>query len=470
MKLACLAFASIVVLFAPGREVRAEPSVRPGDQKEAIARIVRSGLKSGKAHAMLTELCTRVGPRLSGSAGAEKAVAWAKKTMELCGLEKVRLESVMVPRWVRGPIEEASFNRPSGERIPLKICALGGSVATAVTGITARVLEVQSFAELRAAGEKARGKIIFFNRAFDRGLVDPFAAYMGVVEQRGAGANEAAKAGGVAALVRSMTARLDDAPHTGSMSYAPGLTQVPAAAVSTIGADRLSAELARDANLEVNLRLSCETLPDVSSSNVLGEIVGRERPGDVVVIGGHLDSWDLAQGAHDDGAGCVHSIEALRLLKELGLRPSRTIRAVMFMNEENGTRGARAYAAKQRPGETHIAAIESDSGGFLPLGFTIGARPAVFEAISKWADLFLPIEIDRFKRGGGGVDIGPLMAQGVPGLGLSVNHQRYFDFHHSANDTIDAVDGRELELGAIAMAIMSYMLAEEGLPQPGPAK
>jgi Zn-dependent M28 family amino/carboxypeptidase len=190
----------------------------------------------------------------------------------------------------------------------------------------------------------------------------------------------------------------------------------------------------------------------------------------VVVIGGHLDSWDLAQGAHDDGAGCVHSIEALRLLKQLGVRPRRTIRAVMFMNEENGTRGARAYAAEQRPGERHIAAIESDSGGFLPLGFTIGASPAVFEAISKWAQLFAPIGSDRFKHGGGGVDIGPLMAQGVPGLGLSVNHQRYFDFHHSANDTIDAVDDRELELGAVAMAIMSYMLAEEGLPEPGPRK
>jgi Zn-dependent M28 family amino/carboxypeptidase len=202
----------------------------------------------------------------------------------------------------------------------------------------------------------------------------------------------------------------------------------------------------------------------------LGEIVGREKPGDVVVIGGHLDSWDLAQGAQDDGAGCVHSIEALRLLKDLGLRPRRTIRAVMFMNEENGTRGARAYAAKQRFGERHIAAIDSDSGGFLPLGFGINAGTAVFEAISKWADLLAPIESDRFTHGGGGVDIGPLMAQGVPGLGLSVNHQRYFDFHHSANDTVDAVNDRELELGAVAMAVMSYLLAEEGVPEQPRAK
>jgi Zn-dependent M28 family amino/carboxypeptidase len=417
------------------------------------------------AHAMLTELCTKVGPRLSGSPGAAKAVDWAKRTMESCELERVRLEPVMVPHWERGPAEEASVILSSGSpRIPIRICALGGSVATQGEGITAGVLEVHSFAELRSAGEKARGKIIFFNRPFDRGLFDPFFAYMGAVEQRGAGAVEAAKAGGSAALVRSMTARLDDAPHTGSMSYAPGVTKVPVAAVSTVGADRLSAELARQPDLQVHLRLSCQTLPDAPSSNVLGELVGREHPGEVVAIGGHLDSWDLAQGAHDDGAGCIHAIEALRLLKELGLRPRRTIRAVMFMNEENGTRGAQAYAAEKRPGETHIAAIESDSGGFLPLGFGVNSSPAVFEAILKWAPLFSPIEADRIKKGGGGVDIGPLMAKGVPGLGLRVNHQRYFDFHHSGNDTIDAVNDRELELGAISMAIMSYLIAEEGLP------
>jgi Zn-dependent M28 family amino/carboxypeptidase len=190
----------------------------------------------------------------------------------------------------------------------------------------------------------------------------------------------------------------------------------------------------------------------------------------VIVIGGHLDSWDLGQGAHDDGAGCVHAIEALRLLKELGLRPRHTIRAVMFMNEENGTRGAQADAATKRPGEADIAAIESDSGGFLPPGFGVGGNPATCGSIARWAPLFAPIEADRFKKGGGGVDNGPLMAKGVPGLGLNVNHQRYFDFHHSDNDTIEAVNERELELGAFAMAIMSYLLAEEGLPAPTSAK
>jgi Zn-dependent M28 family amino/carboxypeptidase len=376
----------------------------------------------------------------------------------------------MVPRWVRGEAEEAKIlGRSGGAPIPLRVCALGGSVATPGEGLVGNVLEVHSFAELHAAGEQARGKFIFFNRPFDDSRFDPFFAYMGAVDQRAAGAAEAAKAGGIAALVRSMTSSLDDSPHTGGMGYAPGVAKVPVAALSTLAANRLSAELARDPGLQVRLRMSCQTLPDVPSSNVLGEIVGRERPGEVVVIGGHLDSWDLAQGAHDDGAGCVQSIEALRLLKELGLRPRRTIRAVMFMNEENGTRGAQAYAAEKRPGETHVAAIEADSGGFLPLGFGVSGSPEAFEAISRFAPLLAPIEADRIRKGGGGVDIGPLMAKGVPGLGLRVNHQRYFDFHHAETDTIAAVDDRELELGAIAMAIMSYAIAEEGLPTAPPS-
>jgi len=337
-------------------------------------------------------------------------------------------------------------------------------VGTPAAGITAEVLVVQSFEELRASGEKARGKIIFFNRAFDRSLFRPFAAYGGAVNQRAAGAVEAAKAGGVAALVRSMTAHRDDVPHTGGMHYADGIGRVPAAAISILGAERLVDALARDPHLKVELKLSCETLPDVPSSNVLGEIVGAERPSEVVVIGGHLDCWDKGQGAHDDGAGCVHAIEVLRLLKELGIRPKRTIRAVLFMNEENGTRGGEAYASATRPAETAVAAIESDSGGFMPRGFGVGGGPATFEAVAKWAPLLAPIEANRLVAGGHGVDIGPLIAKGIPGFGLNVDNQRYFDYHHSDNDTIETVNERELELGAIAMAIMSYMIAEEGLP------
>jgi carboxypeptidase Q len=464
----CQRFATIslaILLVATASVTRAQ-SVDPAKRTEVtFDRLIKSGLTSRRAHAMLTELCTKVGPRLSGSPGAEKAVTWAKTTMEGVGLERVRLEPVMVPHWVRGAAEEVSYSRSTDPaRVPLRACALGGSVGTPAEGVSGKVLEVHSFDELHAAGDKAKGKIIFFNRPFDSSHFDPAAAYVGAVGQRGSGAVEAARAGGIAALVRSMTSRIDNSPHTGSMGYASGVTKVPAAALSTIAANRLSALLTRDPNLEVHMKMSCQTLPDVLSHNVIGELTGREIPGEVVVIGGHLDSWDLAQGAHDDGAGCVQSIEALRVLKEMGLRPKRTIRAVMFMNEENGARGADAYAAANRPGETHIAAIESDAGGFLPLGFGVSASPAVFEKISRFAPKLEPILADRITKGGHGTDIAPLMARGVPGLELAVSHQRYFDFHHSTNDTIEQVDDRELELGAIAMAVMAYMIAEEGLP------
>jgi hypothetical protein len=458
-----LPLVAILLTCAAAARAQAPSSVQADDH--AFERLIKAGLTARQAHVMLTELCTTVGPRLSGSPGAEKAVAWAQKTMKASGLDRIRLEPVMVPHWVRGGPEEVTLlGTAPATKIPLRACALGGSVGTSVEGITGKVLEVHSFEELHAAGAKAQGKIIFFNRPFDSSHFDPANAYVGAVNQRGSGAAEAARAGGIAALVRSMTARIDDAPHTGSMGYGGAATKVPAAAISTIAANRLSAELKRDPELQVQIKMSCETLPDVLSHNVTGELVGTELPGEIVVIGGHLDSWDLAQGAHDDGAGCVQSIEALRLLKQLGLRPKRTIRAVMFMNEENGARGAEVYASTKRPGETHIAAIESDAGGFLPHGFGVSANPATFEAISRFAPKLTAIQADRITRGGHGTDIAPLMAQGVPGLELAVNHQRYFDFHHSPNDTIDAVNDRELELGAIAMAIMSYLIAEEGLP------
>lgn len=428
--------------------------------------LVKEGLAHGQAHAMLTELCTKVGHRLSGSDGAKNAVIWAEKTMRKEGFDRVRLEPVQVPHWVRGKFESASFqlSAANSKSFPLAVCALGGSIRTPPDGITAEVLEVHSYEELARAGDRAKGKIILFNRAFDAGLFNTFQAYGGAVGQRGSGAIEAAKAGGVAALVRSMTSRLDDVPHTGSMHYDDHVKKVPSAAVSTLGANRLTEALKSDPHLKVTLSLDCETLPDAPSSNVLGELIGSENPAEIVVIGGHLDSWDKGQGAHDDGAGCVHAIEALRLLKKLGLRPKRTIRAVMFMNEENGIRGGIAYAESKRPNEKTIAAIESDRGGFLPIGFSIGGGPKVLEALSKWAPIFEPIHMDRFHAGGGGADVGPLMEKGVPGFELDVDTQRYFDHHHSDHDVIEAVNERELELGAIGLALFSFAIAEEGLP------
>lgn len=430
---------------------------------DSLARqIVREALVSNKAYGMLYDVCTNVGHRLSGSPAAAKAVEWSKKQMEGLGFDNVRLEPVMVPHWVRGNVEQVSILHSNGKREKLAVAALGGSIGTPKQGITAEVLEVKSFDELRALGDKATGKIVFFNRPMDRGLLTTFAAYGGAVNQRGAGAIEAAKAGGVAALVRSMTTRLDNVPHTGAMNYVDSIPKVPVAALSTIAAERLSKLLASGQHVRLNLKLSAQTLPDVESANVLGELRGKEHPEEVIVIGGHLDSWDKGHGAHDDGAGCVQSIEALRLLKALGLKPKRTIRAVLFMNEENGLRGGTAYAARERTGEKHIAAIEADAGGHTPRGFGV-ADSAAFAKISLWAPIFKFFDADRIQRGGGGADISPLMRNGVPGIGLNVDNHRYFDYHHSDNDTIDKVNERELALGAAAMAILAYMISEEGL-------
>lgn len=426
-------------------------------------RLFQVSLGSGKSFEALTELTTTIGHRLSGSPQAEKAVQWTKKKMEEFGLENVRLEPVTVPRWVRGDVEEGAIILPDGKRIPVRITALGGSIATPSKGITAEVIEVHSLAEARELGEKGKGKIIFFNRPFDRTKINTFEGYGGAVDQRGGGAIEAARVGGVMALVRSMTPRVDDFPHTGGMGYNDTVPKIPGAAISTIGANKLSALLKQNPRLKVYLKISSETLPDVESANVVGELRGAEFPDEVVVIGGHLDSWDKGQGAHDDGAGVVQSIEAVRLLKALGLRPKRTIRVVAFMNEENGGRGGQAYAAKHRPGERHIAAIESDRGGFMPRGFTAATDSVRFRKIARWAPLLRPIMADRILPGGGGADISWLIPQGVPQIALLPETQRYFNYHHTEDDIIERVEERELELGAACMAILSYVLAQEGL-------
>jgi carboxypeptidase Q len=425
-------------------------------------KIVKEALGSNMSMENLTDLCTKVGNRISGSPQAAKAVEWAKKKMEEYGFDNVRLEPVMVPRWVRGPIEEGYLLLPSGQKEKLKITTLGGSIGTPPEGITAEVIEVRSFDELHRLGNKAKGKIIFFNRPMDRTLISTFAAYGGAVDQRGGGAIMAARAGGVAALVRSMTTRVDNSPHTGGMGYVDTVKKVPGVAISTRGAEYLSKLLAKGTPVRIQLKLSAQMLDDVESANVVGELRGTEKPNEVIVMGGHLDSWDIGQGAQDDGAGCVQSIEALRILKKLELKPKRTIRAVMFMNEENGLRGGIGYAAKDRPGEKHIAALESDEGGFMPRGFGI-ADTAAYKRMSPWAPLLASFGADRIELGGGAADISPLAQKGVPLIALSVYTERYFDAHHSENDNLGAVNERELALGAAAMAILTYVLAQEGM-------
>jgi carboxypeptidase Q len=455
-----LVFISAFVILFSSILVAQSPVVQKYDS--LAVRIAKEALRSNNSFDMLEDLCTNIGNRISGSPQAAKAVLWAKAKMEELGFENVHLEAVMVPHWVRGPVEEAYLLLPSGQREKLKIAALGGSIATPPEGITAEVIEVKSFVELQKLGEKAKGKIVFFNRPMDRTLFQTFAAYGGAVDQRGRGAIMAARAGGVAALVRSMTTRIDDSPHTGAMGYVDTVAKVPSAAISTRGAENLSKLLAQGIPVRIQLKLSAQTLPDVESANVVGELRGTEKPNEVIVVGGHLDSWDIGFGAQDDGAGCVQTIEALRLLKKLGLKPMRTIRAVMFMNEENGDRGGIGYAAKDRPGEKHIAAIESDAGGFSPRGFGIGDS-LTYIKIAPWGPLLRSFGADQITRGGGGTDIGPLAEKGVPLISLSVDSQRYFDVHHSENDNLAAVNERELALGAAAMAILTYVMAQEGL-------
>jgi carboxypeptidase Q len=438
----------------------------PGNQKyqELAEKIRTAGLRGEKAFGLLEALTETAGPRLTGSPGAAAAVKFMRKHMEDLGLE-VWLEPVTVQHWIRGEIEEAHII-PSRQISPhpLKVTALGWSVATPASGISAQVVEASSFEELRRLGEKVKGKIVFFNKAMDRAYLDTFRAYEEAVPYRGRGAVEAAKQGAVAVLVRSMTLRIDDDPHTGMVQYDPKVAKIPAAAISTLNAEFLSDLLQKVDSVVVNLKLSCRELPPVASANVIGEIHGTDWPDQIILLGGHLDSWDLATGAHDDGAGCAQAVEALRLIKELGLKPKRSIRAVLFMNEEFGVTGGRDYARNgRRKKEKHLAAFESDRGGFLPVWLSIGGSPDTFHKLQSLENLLKPSGIVWIRPGGGGADIGPLAGQGTVLMSLVPDSQRYFDVHHSAQDILANVNPRELELGAIVMAIVSVVLAEEGL-------
>lgn len=429
----------------------------PQTDYQQVADLMRKkGLTDLGAYRMLTDLCIRAPHRLSGSPGAEKAVKWSEDQLKAIGAENVRQIPCMVPKWVRGKTERASMNMGGN----LSICALGGSVGTPRGGIEAEVIEVKSLEEAEKLGERGRGKIVFFNRPFDRTVIN--GAYGGAVNQRSGGAIAAAKSNAVAVLVRSMTYATDDEPHTGAMRYADGVPQIPAAALGILSAEKLSAAIARGP-VKVKLELSCKNFPDAPSANVIGEIRGSEKPEEVIVLGGHLDGWDLGQGAHDDGAGIAQGLEALRLIKELGLKPKRTIRFIAWMNEENGLRGATAYAeyAKNSTTEKHIMAMESDSGGFMPRN--MGVSEAKLERVRPWEKFLRPFGVDRFVAGGGDADNTPLGPVGATLFSLEPDSQRYFDYHHSRNDTIDKVHPRELEFGALAFALVAWMVSEEGI-------
>jgi carboxypeptidase Q len=433
-----------------------------------LRKIFDEELVNGQCYQNLHYLCKSIGGRLSGSANAQKAVDWGKKLMESYGLDRVFLQAVMVPHWVRGA-KEQGFIVDGQKRIPVALAALGMSVGTPAAGITANVVEVHSLAELQTLGESAiKGKIVFFNRPFDPKFIETGGAYGSAGDQRRAGPAAAAKYGAVGVIVRSLTEALDNYPHTGTTNYEDNVPKIPAAALSTVAANELSAMLKKQAGIKFYFKQNCQLLPDALSYNVVGEITGTENPNKYIIVGGHLDSWDLAEGAHDDGTGVMQSVEVLRILKAMNYRPKNSIRAVFFMNEENGDKGGEQYAKlAAQNNEQHIAAIETDEGGFTPRGFGFtGLKPGALKTMNQsWKQLLEPYEVDKLTAGGGGTDIGPL-ASSVPGvvlIGFRPDSQRYFDIHHTPNDVFENVNKRELELGAAAMASLIYLMDQHGL-------
>jgi len=446
-----------------GQEILAQEQTA---DKQMLRSIYDTALTDGAAYDWLDYLSNEIGGRLSGSLEAEKAVQYTKEVMQEIGLDSVWLQPVMVPKWTRGVPEYSYIETAPGISSVVNVCALGGSVATPDGGLKAEVVEVKGIEELEALGRDAiQGKIVFYNRPMQANLIHTFEAYGGCVDQRYSGAKEAAKYGAVGVVVRSMNLRQDDLPHTGAMSYddLPVKQRIPACAISTNDANYLSTALKLKPDLLFYFNQTCRVFPDVKSYTVIGEIRGSEFPNNYMVVGGHLDSWDLGDGSHDDGAGCVQSIEVLRLLKKLDYKPRHSIRVVMFMNEENGLRGGRKYAEEaQIKNENHVFALESDSGGFTPRGFSIDADGDNMDQIQSWVPLFKPYLIHYFEPGGGGADIGPLKKQGMVLAGLRPDSQRYFDHHHASNDTFDAVNKRELELGAATMTSLIYLMDKYG--------
>ena len=438
----------------------------PTAEEAALRSIFTEALSHGQAYDNLRVLVSESPGRLSGSKSLEHAVGWADRTLSALTVDRVYQQDVMVPHWERGPQESVTLLPPAGtkgEGVALNALALGGSVPG---DITAEVLEVKSLAELDQLGrDRIAGKIVFFNRPMDPAVVQPGPAYGGAGDQRNRGPGIAATFGAVAVLSRSLTHAHDDTPHTGATNYTANGPKIPAAALSTNAADRLSAALAATPHARVHVKINSKWFDDAPSHNVIGEIRGTEFPDQVLLVGGHLDSWDIAPGAHDDGSGVVQSIEVLRIFRALGIKPRHTVRCVLFVNEENGTRGATAYAAAANASaEKHLLALETDNGGFQPHGFQLGSTQGDAEQrAARWAALFRPYGIYEFRKGSGGTDVGPLMVQGVTVGELLPDSQRYFDIHHTTEDSLDKVNPRELHLGAAALAAFIWLVDTQGL-------
>lgn len=433
-------------------------------QVGVIRRLFDSALVGGRAYPLLRDLCKKAGHRLSGSEGAHKAVLLMQQELQNLGLDCVWLQPVTVPRWVRGPAESGQVLTGDSSPYRLRMLALGGSVGTGPLGLRGELIEFGSLEELQNADSlQVRGKVVFLNKAFDQRHVGAFSAYGGCIDIRFGGARVAAAKGAIGVLIRSLTHRTDTFAHTGSMQYGDAAVKIPAAAVSTVDADWISATMRRmkrqGRRPSVEFTMHCHQLPDSLSYNVVGDWWGTQRPREWMVVGGHLDSWDVGEGAHDDGAGCVHSVEAVRLLRAVGYRPRRSMRVVLFMNEENGTRGAVAYAQwALASGEKQRVGLESDRGGFAPREFSSEASVQRIKELQPWLKWLDPYGIYAIRKGGSGVDVGYLREQGTELYGLVPESQRYFDYHHAHSDVFESVNRRELELGAASMAALLYLL------------
>lgn len=437
-----------------------------------IRRIADEILINSKAYENLRYLTKQVGARLAGSAGMIKAEQWGFKTMQESGAEKTWLQECKVPHWLRGGKDEAgiiSFRATTSgigtsrmER-KLDVVALGNSIGTGSKGIVDNVVLVNSFDDLEAKKDLVNGKIVFYNYKFNPTYISTFLAYRDAGKYRSQGPGRAAKYGAIAVIVRSMSLSTDNNPHTGATQYDSAYAKIPAVAIGLRDADFLSDKLSKE-KVSVYIKTNGKFLPDTIGHNVIGELTGSEFPDEFITVGGHLDSWDNCEGAHDDGAGCVQTIEMLRAFNAMGYKPKRTIRFVLFANEENGLRGGTKYAEEAlAKKEKHIFALESDAGGFTPRGFGFTASDEQYNKIMKWRELIAPYGAGEFVKGGGGADIGPLNKTGTALAGLNPDTQRYFDIHHARNDVFENVNKRELELGAVNMAALIYLVDQYGL-------
>ena len=456
----------IILTLIPILIISCETTV-PYDQETAdvITQFYGDALGERESYNLLRDLSKDIGQRLSGSEGAAKAVLWSKEIMEGYGFDSVFLQEVMVPHWERGAYEEC-FYYEGNKKINLSILGAGGTVSTPFEGVTAEVVEVKSLEEVDVLGrEGVEGKIVFYNKAFNQRYINIGTSYGETGFQRRLGAIKAAEYGAVASVFRSLSSSNDDYPHTGSMSYKEGVDSIAHGGLGVLSSIKLSEKIKVDPKTKLTVRLSGKWFPDALSHNVIGEIKGSENPDNIILVGGHLDSWDVSEGAHDDGAGCVHSIGALRLFQKQGIKPKNTLRAVMFMNEENGLRGGTQYAENAiKNNEKHIVAIESDASAYIPRGFGFSGSDEQLEKIQDWLKYFDKNTNSYFSKGGGGADIGPLHRRtGTPMFGLSIDGQKYFEIHHTAKDVFEAVHPREMELGTASMASLVYLIDKYGL-------